>query len=176
MKFLILILILGLAGLPAIMAQSNPVPGATARIDVTQTQKAPDGGLLLSLQIVAAKSQGLDLFIPAPPRPAGTEPVEGDDDPLPISLLGSKLTDVATGNVIECLATLPTSPIVGPMEACTSLAPGAWIQMGVAFPQIPPVKSQSGEAEIQTFKLFVPALKLETTFKVNPETGTLSKK
>lgn len=154
--------------------EAQPTP-ELPQARVTAIQVLPDGGLLFAVQLRATSSAPLALSRPPAPIPNGQARVEGDDDPRPFSLAASTLTDLDTEQVLRPLQLLPRKPFVGPMETTSTLAPGGWTQMGVAFPPLPPPRrnEQTGVAEPYRLMFRIPELQIETPLTLDPETKEL---
>lgn len=141
---------------------------------VRSVTKIDPGDLLFAIRIYASKSEILYLSeeLTKEQKKAQVRDKERDDDPSPppFSLNGSTLTDVLTGQVYPNRPMLPTTPFVGPMEILTSVNPGGWIQMGIAFPLPPPPPLKDGKTQPYQLVFRVPKLKIETPIELDPDT------
>ena len=145
------------------------------RTVVAEVNKTPDGELLFSIRVFASKSKPLILsgpVVPHAPLPPNSPQLAGLADPLPFSIAGSTLKDLsADGQTYTSLPKLPTTPFVGPMEILTTISPGGWIQLGLAFPPIPPPPiGKDGKKQPYLLLLEIPKLKLSTTLTLDPDT------
>lgn len=155
-------------------AQQAPSPQPATpdapRAEVSEVKKVPGGGVLFAVRLHASKTKALDLSRPPARRKPGATPEEGDNDPLPFSLAESTLVDVYSGKVYKALPLLPMDPYVGPMEVLSGINPGGWIQLGVAFPALPPPPEKDGKKQPYQLVFAVPELKLQTKILLDPET------
>ena len=144
------------------------------RAVVADVRKTPEGGLLFAVRVFASNSKPLSLSrtaAPHAPLPPNAPPQAGLDDPLPFSIAGSTLRDLNAGQTYTSIPRLPDTPFVGPMEALTTIAPGGWLQLGVAFPPIPlPPPGKDGKKQPYLLLLEIPQLKISTTLKLDPDT------
>jgi len=147
----------------------SPTPDVP-RARVAEVVKTPDGGLLVGVWLYAPNSKELNLMRPPAPIKPGQIRVEGDTDPLPFSLAGSTLQDLYTEQVYVCLDQLPDKPYLGPMDVTGRLAPGGWMQMGIAFPPIPPPPVKDGKKQPYQLLFAIPQLKIQTKFLLDPDT------
>lgn len=165
MNHLIWTLCLSLIAIPCIAQQSSP-----PKAEVAEVGKSPEGGVLFAVRLHASKDKALNLSR----RPAQRKPdaprQEGDNDPLPFSLAGSTLRDLYTNEVYQSLPSLPATPFFGPMEILTGLNPGGWIQLGVAFPPLPPPPVKDGKKQPYKLLFSIPSLKIQTPLTLDPET------
>lgn len=148
-------------------------PEDVPRSVIRKLTRVPSGDWLFTMRVYASKKEVL--YLTGPKR----EPVPGgpvDDNPEfavpdPFSLNGSTLTDEFSGKTYANLSMLPSEPFVGPMEILTSINPGGWVQMGLAFPAIPPPPLDK-EGKKQPYRLLfsIPKLKIETRLKLDPDT------
>jgi len=152
----------------------TPVEDTIPRATVKSVTKVDPGDLLFAIRIYASKSEILYLSekLTKEQKKAQVRDKERDDDPSPppFNLNGSTLTDVLTGQVYPNRPTLPSTPFVGPMEILTSVNPGGWIQMGIAFPLPPPPPLKDGKKQPYQLVFRVPKLKIETPIELDPDT------
>ena len=153
-------------------AQEKKVGGILPRAEISDVRRTSDEGLLFVCKIFASKSQVLylnDVF--RKPDPVGQAAPSGlkNAPPSPFSLNGSKLTDITTGTVYENTTALPTAPYFGPMEVLTSIPPGGWIQMAVAFPPLPPPPMKDGKPQPYKLLFEIPHLKARISIKLSSE-------
>ena len=142
------------------------------RAVISDVKTPPGGGLLFACRVFASKTKILYLhgeFVKTVPG-GPMDPGVSDPVPLPFSLNGSTLTDLSTGKVFANLPSVPSEPFFGPMETLTSISPGGWIQMGIAFPPLPPPPMKDGKKQPYLLMFSIPALKIETQLKLDPET------
>jgi len=148
-------------------------PGSPPQVVVSDVQITPTGELLFAIKIFASTTKPLSLNggIPEPDPEASENPSSNSDPiPLPLTLNGSTLTDVRTKVVYANLPTLPPEPFVGAMETLTTISAGGWIQMGIAFPPLPPPIVKKGIRWRYKLRLDIPQLKLSTVIKLDPDT------
>ena len=130
--------------------------------------------MLFAIRLYASKSEVLYLSekLTKEQKQTQAKDKEGDDEPAPppFSLDGSTLTDMLTGQVYPNRSALPTTPFVGPMQILTSVNPGGWIQMGVAFPLPPPPPLKDGKKQPYQLVFRIPKLKIETPIELDPDT------
>ena len=151
--------------------EKNPVEDVPRAV-ISDVKTTPGGGLLFACRVFASKTKILYLhgeFLKTVPRgpgdPGGIDPV-----PLPFSLNGSTLTDLVSGTVFVNLPSIPNEPFFGPMEALTSISPGGWIQLGVAFPPLPPPPVKDGKKQPYQLLFEIPKLKIHSPLKLDPDT------
>ena len=153
-------------------AQESKPKADVPRAVISDVKTTHDGGLVFACRVFASKTKILYLhgeFVkPVPGGP--TDPGASDPVPLPFSLNGSTLTDLATNKVFANLPSVPSEPFFGPMEILTSVSPGGWIQMGIAFPPLPPPPMKDGKKQPYSLLFSIPSLKIETQLKLDPET------
>ena len=151
---------------------AKPAEDVPRRAVVSEVRPLPEGGLLFAVRLYASQSKPLNLSRPHAPitRDPRSPKVEGEDDPLPFSLEGSTLRDTTTNKVYKCLPSVPLSPFVGPMEITTLLRAGSWMQLGVAFPALPPPTEKDGKKQPYQLLFEIPELKIHTPLKLDPET------
>lgn len=173
MKSILLSALLFLVPVSVLPAQT-PVEDVTPRAALRSVTKVEPGDLLFAIRLHASKSKALYLSeepteeqrkMQARDRETNDEPA-----PFPFSLNGSTLTDMLTGQVYPNRPALPTTPFVGPMEVLTSVSPGGWIQMGIAFPLPPPPPLKDGKKQPYQLVFRVPKLKIETPIELDPDT------
>ena len=146
----------------------------TPRAEIAVVTKCQSGELLFAVRIHASKTDTLYLggkFVkPLPGGPTRQGGGLAGSEQLPFSLNGSTLKDLNTGEIYSNLAMLPHEPFYGPMEALTSVLPGGWIQLGIAFPYIPPPPPKDGKKQPYLLLFSIPSLKIETQLKLDPDT------
>lgn len=167
----ILLLTLTIGGTLALAHAQLPSPTPDIpRARVMEVARTPEGGLLVGIWLYASSSKPLNLSRPPAPIKPGQIRMEGDTDPLPFTLAGSTLRDLFTEQVYPCLDQIPDKPYLGPMDVTGTLAPGGWMQMGVAFPPIPPPPLKDGKKQPYQLLFAIPQLKIQTKFKLDAET------
>lgn len=149
-------------------AQQTTPQEDVPRAVISEVQKIPDGGFLFAVRIYASKKE--TLFLTGPKVIPKPDDLERDPLPLPFTLNESTLQDLFTQKVYANLPSLPSEPYVGPMEILTSLSPGGWTQMGIAFPAVPPPPVKDGKKLPYVFLFKIPKLKIETKIMLDPET------
>jgi hypothetical protein len=148
----------------------SPTPDVP-RAKVSEVRKLPTGAFLFAVRLYASPSKPLKLMRPPAKIPPGHPRQEGDDDPLPFSLAGSTLKDLITGTVHNAYPLVPNEPYFGPIDVTGNLAPGGWMQLGVAFPPIPePPPDEKGQKQPYRLLFSVPELKIETLVTLDPVT------
>lgn len=156
--------------LPA-AAVANPPTEAEGserpRARIAEVKVLPEGALLFAVRIHAPRDKSLRL---AGVTPRGFE-AEDDLGPMPFSLAGSTLSVAHANQVIKPYPTVPQEPYFGPIDYAGDLAPGAWIQLGLAFPPLPdPPKDPDGNALPYEVVFRVPELRIETKLILDPVT------
>ena len=156
------------------MAQDSPVAEKVPHADIAIATKSQAGEMLFAVRIYASKSGTLylggKLVKPLPGGPTRQGGAAAGSEQLPFSLNGSTLKDLNTGQIYANLPALPPEPFYGPMEALTSVLPGGWIQLGIAFPSIPLPPPKDGKKQPYLLLFSIPALKIETNLKLDPDT------
>jgi hypothetical protein len=148
----------------------SPTPDVP-RAKVSEVRKLPTGAFLFAVRLYASASKPLTLMRPPAKIPPGQPRQEGDNDPLPFSLAGSTLKDLITGEVYNAYPMVPNEPYLGPIDITGVLAPGGWMQLGVAFPPIPePPPDEKGQKQPYRLLFSVPELKIESLVTLDPVT------
>jgi len=141
------------------------------RAVISDVATTSSGGVLFACRVFASRSKILYLhgeFV-KPAADKASNPRDRDAVPLPFSLNGSTLTDLATGKVYANLPSIPREPYFGPMEILTSISPGGWIQLGVAFPPLPPPPlDKDGKPLPYQLRFEIPKLKISSVVKLDP--------
>jgi len=140
---------------------------------VADVRKTPEGGFLFAVRVFASNSKPLALWRPPAPHlplPPNAPHQAGLDDPRPFSIAGSTLKDLTVDKLYTSLPRLPATPFVGPMEVTSDIAPGGWIQLGVAFPPIPPPPDINGKKQPYQLVFEIPHLKIITQLNLDPDT------
>ena len=143
------------------------------RAVVADVKKTPEGGLLFAVRVFASNSKPLSLSRPPAPHaplPPNAPKQAGLDDPRPFTIAGSTLRDLSVDKLYTSLPRLPARPFVGPMEVTADLAPGGWIQLGVAFPPIPPPPYINGKKQSYQLLFEIPHLKISARVNLDPDT------
>ena len=139
---------------------SQPAPqGAPAgepfKAEVVQTGRAEKGEIVLRIRIHAS---GKDLDL-------GTVERSSNGDTREIrafTLEGSTLTDLYSNKGYSALTSQPRKPYYGPMTLLSKISRGGWIDMGVAFPAIPPPPpDRDGKAQPYKLLLSLPVQNLQ---------------
>lgn len=134
----------------AALSQPTPRPaagGETIKIEVVQTGRAEKGEIVLRVRIHAA---GKDLDLGTVDRAPN-----GDTREIrAFSLEGSTLTDAYSNKTYPALSSQPRKPYFGPMSLLSKISRGGWIDMGVAFPAIPPPPPDR-DGKAQPYKLLL---------------------
>jgi hypothetical protein len=160
MKWLAFLCLVALgAGICGAASPAENVPRAVLRKVVPLTS----GDLLFAVRIYAPANRMLFLNGASGRKPDA-------ENPPPFSLNGSTLTDVFSGAAFENRPSVPPEPFVGPMEILTSLNPGGWVQLGVAFPKPPPPPLKDGKKQPYQLLLRIPQLAIEAPLKLDPDT------
>lgn len=150
------------------LGQTSKAEEDRPRAVIAEVIKLPDGGLLLAVRLYASRSATLVLSHPTSRRAVSLNKFEEDDSPF--SLAASSLQDVYTGAIYTPLTSVPSKPFVGPMAVTTELNPGGWLQLGVAFPEIPKPPEKEGKKLPYQLIFQVPELKVETKIVLDAET------
>ena len=147
-------------------AREPDVPKAT----IAKVKTVPGGGLIFAIRLYAPNTKSLNLSRPPIKIVRDGPPQMGDDDPRPFTLAGSTLRDLESNTVYNCLDLLPDEPYFGPMEVLTAINPGGWLQLGIAFPPLPPPFERNGKKLPYQLLFEIPELKIRTVIKLDPET------
>ncbi len=140
------------------------------RAVISEVKKTTERGMLFAVRLYASKTKDLNLQRQRPRRNPDAPKEIGDDDPLSFSLAGSTLQDVYSGKVYPCLPILPQNPFVGPMEVTAAIRAGGWLQLGVAFPPIPPPPDKDGRKQPYQLVFEIAELKIRTLVSLDPST------
>lgn len=170
-KYFVLILLVAALVRPA-FAQSVPPAEESPRAVIRNLTKLPSGDWLFAIRIFAPKNRVLFLAGPIlKPVPGGPKDEYADEPvPEPFSLNGSTLRDLLSGKVYANRPAVPNEPFVGPMDILTSVNPGGWVQLGLAFPPIPPPPpDKDGKKQPYQLLFSIPSLKIETKLQLDPE-------
>jgi len=120
------------------------------RVERVANEKKPGEELLLfAIRLTHAKGGHGPIFLG---EPSPTDPTRV----TPFSLTKATLVDEQRSTRHPALSWLPTTPFFGPESVVTSVHPGQWIGMAVAFPAPPPVTDAQGNPLPQSVTLHLP--------------------
>jgi hypothetical protein len=150
----------------ALAQQPSPAPDIP-KAKITLVKKLPDSGFLLAVKLYASPSKPLILS-----HSSNAKNPDGSlgENIIPFSLAASTMKDLYSGTVYRALRDVPREPYVGPIDSVMGVAPGGWIQLGVAFPPIPPPPDKDGKKQPYQLLFSVPELKIETSILLDPQT------
>lgn len=149
--------------------RANPTPDVP-KARISDVKKLDDGGFLFAVRLFASSSEPLKLSGTAKPEQGSAD----DPNPAPFSLAGSTLKDLYSEKVYSALGSVPGGPgkpYFGPIQTTTTLAPGGWTQLGVAFPPLPePPLDNKGNPQPYLLLFSVPELKISSRVTLDPKT------
>jgi hypothetical protein len=121
-------------------------PNDRVKLSVTKMGVSERGQIVFAVRIQARSNKDLVLGIPA------TKPGANDK---PFTMEGCVLENVATGRKTKAINDLPGKPYYGPMSLLAGVQHGEWIELGVAFPKLPPPPPEN-QGKPVAYKLTVP--------------------
>ncbi|PTX99822.1 hypothetical protein DB346_18605 [Verrucomicrobia bacterium LW23] len=145
------------AGTPADDAEA--IKNDKVKVSVTRMGLADKGAIVFCVRLESKKREHLLLGSVA-------EQEKGQDKVF--TMERCVLEESKTGRKLKPLQDLPTKPFFGPMALVTGIRKGGWIELGVAFPRLPPPPADNQGKPVE-YRLTVPVPGVDPISVMIPE-------